>query len=112
MNSPIIHKIRNDLCTRPPNTVMSIKRKYMNNFSLPTPIPASLIMGKAARAVTIAKRAIGPNGCENSLWPKFTKRNMASIPNSADSALPKNSANKRTALKETGAKFNRKIIPK
>jgi hypothetical protein len=37
---------------------------------------------------------------------------MASIPNKTDSAIPNNSENRSTALKEIGAKLKTKMTPK
>ena len=64
---PRSHRRRNDLCMRPPKTVMPSIRMYMNPRSPPVSTPTSSIIAMAESDDTAARRAMGPKGWVNSL---------------------------------------------
>ncbi len=60
IKSPRNHSKRNDLCIKPPTMAIIIIKSIVNALRFLTLIPASCIIGKAAKTVTITKSAIGP----------------------------------------------------
>ena len=61
-NNPKIHNNKKDLCINPPNTVIPIKNKITNLLSGLISTPDSFIIFSDAKAATVPKSAIGPNG--------------------------------------------------